>query len=102
MRSRDHDCMISGRPNPLAGVGDYGGFHVAHIFPLAREPLWIRNGYRSWISDDTSWRYIGDSKIHSPQNGLLLNLLTHERFDSYAISVNPDVSGIEPRSMGTC
>ena len=34
---------------------------------------------------------IGDSKIHSIQNGLLLSQPAHTYFDQYKIAINPDV-----------
>jgi hypothetical protein len=42
------------------------------------------------IEDDES--DIGDSKIHSTQNGLLLSQTAHTYFDQYKIAINPDVS----------
>ena len=41
------------------------------------------------IEDDDS--DIGDSKIHSVQNGLLLSQIAHTFFDKYKIAINPDV-----------
>jgi hypothetical protein len=34
---------------------------------------------------------IGESKIHSIQNGLLLSQTPHAYFDKYMIAINPDV-----------
>ena len=34
---------------------------------------------------------IGNSKIHSIQNGILLVLTAHTYFDKYKIAINPDV-----------
>jgi hypothetical protein len=41
------------------------------------------------IQDDES--DIGESKIHSVQNGLLLSQSAHTYFDKYMIAINPDV-----------
>lgn len=57
--------------------------------------MWSTSGYRDWISDSTEARLIGDTKIHSPQNGLLLSTGIHPLFDAFLVSVNPDVSAID-------
>jgi hypothetical protein len=43
------------------------------------------------IEDDESETYIGESKIHSIQNGLLLSQPAHTFFNKYKIAINPDV-----------
>lgn len=46
---------------------------AAHIFPIAQEVTWNQKGYSNWmISDDTPVDKIGQNRIYSPQNGLLL------------------------------
>jgi hypothetical protein len=43
------------------------------------------------IEDDEPKSNIGNSKIHSIQNGLLLSEPAHTFFDKYKIAINPDV-----------
>jgi len=43
------------------------------------------------IEDDEFESDIGESKIHSIQNGLLLSQTAHTYFDKYKIAINPDV-----------
>jgi hypothetical protein len=43
------------------------------------------------IQDDESKSDIGESKIHSIQNGLLLSQPAHTFFNKYMIAINPDV-----------
>ena len=43
------------------------------------------------IEDDEPEFDIGNSKIHSIQNGLLLLQTVHSCFDKYMIAINPDV-----------
>jgi hypothetical protein len=46
------------------------------------------------IEDDMSESDIGESKIHSIQNGLLLSQTPNAYFDKYMIAINPDVRGV--------
>jgi len=50
---------------------------------------WRSGQWSEKIEDDES--DIGDSKIHSVQNGLLLLQTAHTYFDQYKIAINPDV-----------
>jgi HNH endonuclease len=43
------------------------------------------------IEDDAPESEIGQSKLHSIQNGLLLSQVAHTYFDKYRIAINPDV-----------
>lgn len=88
VRKRDRRCVITGR---LAFDADYGMwicFEAVHIFPLAYENQWIKNGYGRWITLPSA----GES-INSVQNGMLLDNTIHTLFDNYIISIaiNPDV-----------
>lgn len=83
--------MISGIANPLADIGNYVPFQAAHIFPQAREPEWRQRDFDNLVTDTASEQYIGSTKIHSAQNGLLLRSDIHALFDDYAVAVNPDV-----------
>jgi len=87
IRSRDRQCIISGRPIPtFNGVDNWGGFEAAHIFPLAKEGHWIEQNYGRWITIQSAQ----GGSINSVQNGLLLRSDMHHLFDLYDISINPD------------
>ena len=82
VRERDGKCVISGR-RPFAN--DWTGLQAAHIFPLAYREYWISHNYGRWVTVPST------DKINSVQNGLLLRADIHHLFDSYYISINPDV-----------
>jgi len=90
VRNRDRKCVISGLSNPEFRIANdkWSGFEAAHIFPLRNETLWIDNGYKEWITDMDD--AVGSSRIHSTQNGFLLQATIHRFFDQYLVSVNPD------------
>lgn len=74
------------------GVG-FDVLEAAHIFPRAREVTWNRNNYGNiWITDTTPTSQIGQNRIYSPQNGLLLKSDIHIAFDLYALAIDPNVS----------
>jgi hypothetical protein len=50
---------------------------------------WRSGQWNRLIEDDYS--DIGQSKIYSIQNGLLLSQVAHTYFDKYRIAINPDV-----------
>jgi hypothetical protein len=52
---------------------------------------WRFGQWSQMIKDDASESEIGQSKIHSIQNGLLLSQVAHSYFDKYMIAINPDV-----------
>ena len=85
--SRDLRCVISGEKAVGASFDDWTGFEAAHIFPLAYEGHWIKHGYDRWI---TIRPELGGT-INSVQNGMLLDSAVHQLFDSYNLSINPDV-----------
>ena len=88
VRSRDRRCVISGKEVPSYGSDSfYTGFQAAHIFPLAYEGQWVSGGYSRWITILPE----NGGAINSVQNGLLLKSDIHEQFDSYNLSINPDV-----------
>jgi hypothetical protein len=98
---------------------DFTGFHAAHIFSFAYLDLvcillqfliflcillkfliymssnsisqWRSSQWSQMIEDDEPESNIGNSKIHSIQNGLLLSQIAHSYFDKYKITINPDV-----------
>lgn len=84
--------MVSGTPNPLAAIGDYTGFHAAHIFPRSKVNDWVAGNFQQFITDNSPASHIGPTGIDSPQNGLLISTGLHEMFDLFRVSINPDVS----------
>ncbi|EER41366.1 conserved hypothetical protein [Histoplasma capsulatum H143] len=88
VRARDGKCVISGQVNPSAQWDDWAGLEAAHVFPVAKESLWIALNYGHWITNINDAE--GQSKIHSVQNGLLMMGNLHTRFDQYLFSINPD------------
>lgn len=67
---------------------DSTGFQAAHIFPLAHMHHWSTNDYDRWITIQPKT----GGPINSVQNGMLLLAHMRIRFDSYLLSINPDVS----------
>ncbi|KAI9769519.1 MAG: hypothetical protein M1840_003996 [Geoglossum simile] len=66
------------------------------------DPRWRSGQWAQRIEDDSS--DVGDSKIHSVQNGILLLSHVHAYFDKYMIAINPDdnykVTCFVPDPMG--
>lgn len=83
MRARDGKCVFTGVAH-LAD--DWTTFDASHVFPLNRRQLWNECGYSNLITNP------GSNPMNSVQNGLLLSASMHQLFDSYGVSVNPDVS----------
>jgi len=81
--------VISGEEADGADYDDWAGFEAAHIFPLAREDIWKECNFGNWITIPPAKEKAG--AINSVQNGMLLTSTLHQRFDTYAFSVNPDV-----------
>ena len=63
------------------------GFEAAHIVPLAFQGYWNTNNSSRWVTIPTT----GGEPMNSVQNGLLLRSDLHRLFDSYQVSINPDV-----------
>lgn len=88
LRQRDKVCALTG----MKGAdGLFHGLHAAHVYPRAREPEWNAMHYPAWITDKSPANLIGNTKLFSPQNGLLLCSSAHDLFDIYALAVDPDV-----------
>ena len=87
VRARDCGCIITGTEAEDADVGDWMAFHAAHIFPLGHESHWIDNNYDRWITVPA----VRGESINSVQNGLLLRKDIRSLFDTYGLSINPDV-----------
>ena len=90
VRNRDRKCVISGMDNEGAEDNDWSYFEAAHVFPLEKEDYWNEKGYAGFNTDMDST--LGNSKINSVQNGLLLRSDIHTAFDNYLIGIDPDVS----------
>ena len=86
VRERDGRCVITGR-RALSVRGAWTGFEAAHIFPLAYEGHWKDHNYSRWITIQP----VTGGSINSMQNGMLLRSDIHQLFDSYDVSINPDV-----------
>ncbi|MCJ1325266.1 hypothetical protein MMC10_001928 [Thelotrema lepadinum] len=87
--SRDDQCIISGRRVvTYNNVSFYTGFGAAHIFPLAYESHWNSHDYSRWI---TQVPENGRGSIDSVQNGLLLSSEAKDMFETYSLSINPDI-----------
>src|ERR1700733_6824206 len=52
---------------------------------------WRSGQWSRMIEDDKPESIIGNSKIHSVQNGILLSETARTFFDKYKIAINPDV-----------
>ena len=87
VRARDRRCIITRVAALGAQYGNWRSFEAAYIFPLAYVEHWTNNDFARWISAPP---VVGGS-INSVQNGLLLRSNIHDLFDSYEISINPDV-----------
>lgn len=80
----------------------FSGLEAAHIVPLARRNEWINRGYANWITDNATPSRIGENKMYSPQNGLLLNSILHSDFDKYKIAINPNVENLSFLAFTSC
>jgi hypothetical protein len=49
---------------------------------------WKSGSWQQQIIDD---KYVGETGIHSVQNGILLDSTTYGFFDIYMVAINPDV-----------
>ncbi|KAF8416262.1 hypothetical protein EV426DRAFT_627516 [Tirmania nivea] len=86
VRQRDRRCVITGE-RVVSARNSWTGFEATHIFPSAYEGYWKEYNFGHWISIHPS---TGGS-INSVQNGLLLDSTIHVLFDTYDVSINPDV-----------
>lgn len=87
VRSRDPGCPVTGRMALNGYRGSWAGFECAYIFPLAYQNYWENNSFDRWITIPPLTRGL----INSVQNGILLDCTTHQLFDQYHFSINPDV-----------
>ena len=98
VRSRDNQCVISGRPVVcLNDIFYYDSFQAAHVFPLAYEQQWLHQDLSQWVTQQPE----RGGSINSVQNGLLLDNGIHQLFDNYSLSINLDVCMCDScRAMG--
>ena len=89
VRERDKRCVITRRPARLAHLGKWTNFEAAHVFPIAYEGYWDNCNYRRWITIPPANESHGS--INSVQNGILLAKEIHDCFNSYDLTINPDV-----------
>ena len=87
VRERDYGCIITGQPALNAMYGYWEGFRATPIFPLTHEQHWVTHGYDKWITVPGS-----RGSISSVQNGMLLRDDISTLFETYILSINPDVS----------
>jgi HNH endonuclease len=87
IRLRDRRCIISGEQAVGAYIDKWTGFEAAHVFPLAYEGYWNDDSYSRWITIPPE----NGGAINSIQNGLLLRSDIHQLYNSYDLSINPDV-----------
>lgn len=66
---------------------------AAHVFPVSQLSEWNRD-YKRFVNDTGSATEIGQSRLYSSQNGLLLSKGMHTVFDNYLIGVDPDVRSL--------
>ena len=88
VRLRDRRCVISGQEAADPDHGFWMGIEAAHIVPLAFQSHWVAQNFTRWITIPATGT---GPAINSVQNGLLLNSGIHQLFDSYLVSINPDV-----------
>lgn len=69
--------------------GCWIGFQTAHVFPLEHESYWVQGSFAQWITDMDG--IIGETRINSVQNGLLMSNNLYSCFDNNMFSINPDV-----------
>lgn len=63
---------------------------AAHIFPTSQISRWNNENWKQY-TDEGPVDEIGETRLYSPQNGLLLGSIEHSLFDYFGIGVDPDV-----------
>ena len=93
VRGRDCRCVVTGERSTFYEKYRkhwdwvWKGYDAVHIFPLAHEQHWVDHGYDSLVTIPAS-----EGSINSVQNGMLLRRDIALEFESYVVSINPDVS----------
>ncbi|KAJ6261096.1 hypothetical protein Dda_3761 [Drechslerella dactyloides] len=91
VRLRDRMCILSGlRLNQKIKCPKLPAELVScHIFPPELIDEWNRKKMGSKVTDKRNPGIIGKTKINSPQNGVLVDLLLFKAFTTNKISINP-------------
>ena len=87
IRERDRRCIMTGKGARSAAVGFWAGLETAHFFPPAYQRHWAEHNYGRCITIQPE----SGGSINSVQNGILLEATLHQLFESYIVSINPDV-----------
>ena len=87
LRERDYRCVIIEQPALKTKYKSWTRYIATPIFPLTHEQHWVTHGYDKWITIPGS-----SGPITSVQNGMLLRADMAILFESYELSINPDVS----------
>ncbi|KAJ5795668.1 uncharacterized protein N7518_004208 [Penicillium psychrosexuale] len=91
LRQRDGCCAITGQNRASSFKDPFRGLDATHVFPVSSIQEWRRDGYQQYITDPLPSTEIGQSRIYSAQNGLLLSADIHSLFDSFELGIDPDV-----------
>jgi len=89
VRRRDRRCVLKDDPVRMAEAGRWRGFDSCHIFPLAYKGKWKELKYDSLFDPFTNKS--DGYYINSVRNRILLDCTIHRYFDSYEVTINPDV-----------
>ncbi|OJJ89600.1 HNH endonuclease signature motif containing protein [Aspergillus glaucus CBS 516.65] len=89
LRERDRKYAISGK-SLRAKNRPFLGLSSTHVYSVSRINEWKTQNYRRWIADTSSPREVGNSRIFSPQNGLLLMAGIDMIWDAWRIGIDPD------------
>ncbi|KAJ5594222.1 uncharacterized protein N7459_000430 [Penicillium hispanicum] len=90
LRARDGQCAITGPSIIMSRDEPFTAMDAVHIFPTSLIQEWNQTGYRDWITDTSPASSIGESRLCSPQNGLLLSRTMHGYFVHFKLGVDPD------------
>ncbi|KAJ5384397.1 hypothetical protein N7517_002308 [Penicillium concentricum] len=106
LRQRDSCCAITGQNRSGTYEEPFLGLEATHVFPVSMLGEWRRGEYRRYITDTRPDSEIGETRLYSAQNGLLLSSDIHTWFDNFRLGVDPDsdykiiVFGSDPARMG--
>jgi len=89
VRRSDRRCVRTDDPVREAQAGRWRGFDSPYVFPLAYKGKWKEIVYNSlsdrWTNDSDRYR------INSVRAAILNNRSIHRYFDTYEVTINPDV-----------
>ncbi|KGO70434.1 hypothetical protein PITC_015400 [Penicillium italicum] len=90
LRNRDTYCAITGPPRVINHESPFQGLEATHVFPVSLISEWKQDNYEQYITDPSPSNDVGESRLYSAQNGLLLSTDIHILFDAFTIGVDPD------------